>query len=147
MATKTNLITAINTQLTAIITQAKVRLASLEIVNELYPTVISETQATTNVLTAENSSDRTYTLKIAKQGRLVTIKGRLKNELSEIVGSIDWFTITNAEFLPSEATTYYGFSEFGVVQFILQSDGTFTITGSIGADDAIDINFTYFTLN
>ena len=147
MATKTSLLSAINAQLTAIITQAKVRLASLEIVSELYPSVINDTQTTTNVLTASNATDRTYNLRIVKQGRCVTIKGRLKNATDEIVSNVDFATITTSEYLPSETTTYYGFGELGQVRFTLNAVGVLSVASAMGASSEIDINFTYFTLN
>lgn len=147
MATKSNLLSSINTQLTAIITQAKHRLSMSALVDELYPSVISDTQATTNVLTASNATDRTYSLKIVKQGRCVTIKGRMKNTLTSIISNVPFATITNAEFLPSESTACYGFGENGIVNFSLTGFGTLTVTSPMASESEIDINFTYFTLN
>lgn len=147
MATKSHLLNSINTQLTAIITQAKHRLSMSALVDELYPSVISDTQATTNVLTASNATDRTYNLKIVKQGRCVTIKGRMKNVLTSIISNVPFATITNAEFLPSESTAYYGFGENGIVNFSLTNSGLLTVTSPMASESEVDINFTYFTLN
>lgn len=147
MATKTNLLSSINTQLTAIITQAKHRLSMSALVDELYPSVISDTQATTNVFTASNATDRTYNLKIVKQGRCVTIKGRLKNTLVSIISGVDFATITNAEFLPSDLTTYYGIGESGSVRITLDAGGALSVVGSMDSESEIEINFIYFTLN
>ena len=80
MATKTNLISAINTQLTAIITQAKVRLASLQLVNEIYPTPISDTQLTTNIVT-KISNNFTYNLQFSKVGRNIHIYGSITKNM------------------------------------------------------------------
>lgn len=147
MATKSNLLSSINTQLTAIITQAKHRNSMNALVDELYPSVISDTQATTNVFTASNATDRTYNLKIVKQGRCVTIKGRMKNVLTSIISDVTFANITNAEFLPSESTAYYGISDNTIVNFSLTNSGFLTVTSPMSAGSEIDINFTYFTLN
>lgn len=147
MATKTSLLSAINAQLTAIITQAKHRLSMSLMLDELYPSVINDTQATTNVLTASNATDRTYNLRIVKQGRCVTIKGRLKNATDEIVSNVDFATITTSEYLPSETTTYYGFGELGQVRFTLDVGGVLSVVSAMGGSSEIEINFTYFTLN
>lgn len=147
MATKSNLLSSINTQLTAIITQAKHRLSMSALVDELYPSVISDTQATTNVLTASNGTDRTYNLKIVKQGRCVTVTGRLKNTLTSIVSNVEFATVTNAEFLASGTINYYGFGENGNVKITFTSSGSLLVTGSMASESEIEINFTYFTLN
>ena len=105
MATKTNLISAINTQLTAIITQAKVRLASLQLVNEIYPTPISDTQSTTNVVT-KIGTYFTYNLQFTKTGRNIHIYGRITNISGSILSDVEEILeVTNSEFEPY--TTYH----------------------------------------
>lgn len=152
MATKTNLITAINAQLTAIITQAKVRLASLEIVNELYPTVIDENTSTVSkVVTAENTinTDLTYNVSIAKQGRIVTIQGKITNLSGVIVDDSDtdnfFFEIVDAEYLKRST---------GVnIRHVCSNGSTLLISNNkiycnqIGAGETIDFEITYFTQN
>ncbi len=156
MATKANLISAINAQLTAIITQAKVRLASLQIVNEIYPDIISETRTTTSYtsrITTPNGvkSDITYNIFILKQGRLVTIKGFISNLTDNIISYNEMndfiFEIVDPEYLPDllSSTTF-----FPVAQ------GTFvTLNGTekrlycnqLGAGDLVTFNIQYFTQN
>ena len=147
MATKTSLLSAINTQLTAIITKDKHRLSMSLMLDELYPSVISDTQSTTNVLTAINSTDRTYNLKIVKQGRCVTIKGRIKNNTTSIISNVPFFNITNSDFYPIDATYYNGVGQDGTVRFVLSAGNEFSILDSMPAEAEIDINFTYFTSN
>ena len=88
MATKTDLITAINTQLTAIITQAKVRLASLAIVNELFPTEYRELheQGIPDELeiTTPELSDLFYDISFVKRGNTVYINGYVRNKTGAI---------------------------------------------------------------
>ena len=146
MATKTNLITAINTQLTAIITQAKVRLASLQLVNEIYPTPISDTQATTNVVT-KISTNFTYNLQFTKTGRNIHIYGSITNVSGLILDSLeDILEVTNAEFEPY--TTYHliGSNSNGNVGFSFNSEALILVT-SIGVGETVIINQTYQSLN
>ena len=88
MATKTDLITAINTQLTAIITQAKVRLASLAIVNELFPTEYRELheQGLPDELeiTTPELSNFFYDISFVKRGNTVYINGYVRNKTGAI---------------------------------------------------------------
>jgi len=74
MATKVNLISAVNTFLTAIITQLKVRNAQLEVINEIYPTPATD-NSTTETYTTQLSPYITYSIKIVKTGINIRING------------------------------------------------------------------------
>lgn len=146
MATKTNLISAINTQLTAIITQAKVRLASLQLVNEIYPTPISDTQATTNVVT-KIGTNFTYNLQFSKVGRNIHVSGSITNVSGSILGSLeDILEVTTAEFEPYTNYSLIGSNSNGNVLFSFNSDAL-TLVSSIGVGETIIINQTYQSLN
>ena len=145
MATKTNLISAINTQLTAIITQAKVRLAMSLLTDELYPTIVSETDLTTNTITTKNSinTDLHYDIAIIKQGRNVSIKGNVTNASGSIVSNgtnEEFFEITLAEYLPASLSF-----DFQDENFIISSGNVYA--KNIGAMQIKPINITYFTAN
>ena len=146
MATKTNLITAINTQLTAIITQAKVRLASLQLVNEIYPTPISDTQATTNVVT-KISTNFIYNLQFTKTGRNIHIYGSITNVSGLILDSLeDILEVTNTEFEPYTTYSLIGSNSNGNVTFSFSSDAL-TLISTIEVGETIIINQTYQSLN
>lgn len=146
MATKTNLISAINTQLTAIITQAKVRLASLQLVNEIYPTPISDTQLTTNVVT-KIGTEFTYNLQFTKTGRNIHICGHITNISGSILSSVeDILEVTNSEFEPYTNYTLIGSNSNGNVQLSFNSEAL-TLVSSFGAGETIIINQTYQSLN
>lgn len=145
MATKTNLISAINTQLTAIITQAKVRLAMSLLTDELYPTIVSETDLTSNTITTKNSvnTDLHYDIAIIKQGRNVSIKGNVTNASGSIVSNgtnEEFFEITLAEYLPASLSF-----DFQDENFIISSGKVYA--KNIGAMQIKPINITYFTAN
>lgn len=107
---KANLISAINTQLTAIITQAKVRLASSLLLDEVYPSVVHDTNLASTVLIKNDTLNLAYDVSIVKTGRMVFLKGIIKNnELTDIDDSNAnnfFFKISNDEFLPNLASIY-----------------------------------------
>ena len=112
MATKTDLINAITTQLTAIITQAKVRLASLVIVNELFPTehielhhqiLPDELEITTPEL-----SNLFYDISFVKRGNTVDMNGYVRNKTGAIfsgkvlnIDTTEYNTKTNRQYFAS----------------------------------------------
>ena len=146
MATKTNLISAINTQLTAIITQAKVRFASLQLVNEIYPTPISDTQATTNVVT-KIGTEFTYNLQFSKVGRNIHIYGSITNISGSILSSVEEILeVTNAEFEPYTTYDFIGSNLNGNVMLSFNSDAL-TLVSSMKVGETIIINQTYQSLN
>ena len=102
MATKANLISAINAQLTAIITQAKVRLASSLIVDELYPTTYYENYNEASnrlVITNFQQEGVRYIVSFKKVGNTVFYSGNVFNATTEIKSGY-FIHIVNTEFLP-----------------------------------------------
>lgn len=145
MSTKANLITAINTQLTAIITQAKVRLASALLVDELYPATISEVYSSTTettTITDKVTSGMYYTLDFKKVGNTVFVSGFVRNSTGSIfTGTI--LNIVDSEFYPKTGKNYAIFSNLGN-DLTLTSANALTIS-SIGDGDKADISFFYTT--
>lgn len=131
--TKTDLITAINTQLTAIITQAKVRLASLQLVNELFPI---ENNYTSVVI-----GEITYNLNFKKVGNTIFLNGKIKNQTGSIItGEI--YEITNSVYFGKTGITYYGTSNEKVFQIL---NNNISINSAFGDGEAIYINASYQT--
>jgi len=142
MATKTNLISAINTQLTAIITQAKVRLASLQLVNEVYPTTQNETQATDVITTA--SADFDYNLNFTKIGRLVHVTGTITNVSGSILGfGANVFEFKATEFYPN--TTLTQVVNANDLNLTINASGEFQSISPIGVGQIVYLNFNYST--
>jgi len=141
---KSDLITAVNTQLTAIITQAKVRLASLQIINELYPTTQNETQATAVITTADANFE--YDLNFTKIGRSVNVTGSISNVSGSILGfGSNVFEFNATEFLPN--TTINQLFEVSGVKFTITPSNELQAITSIGSGQVIYINIKYSTLN
>lgn len=145
MSTKANLITSINTQLTAIITQAKVRLASALIVDELYPSTIEEvysslTEDTT--ITLKSTTAMYYSLDFKKVGNTVFVNGFVRNSTGSIFsGTI--LSITNTEYNVKTGKNYSIFSNLSN-NLTLTSTNTLIID-SIGDGEKADISFFYTT--
>ena len=146
MATKTNITSAINGFITAIVTVTKVRSAFDTLLNNVYPTPISDTQLTTNVVT-KIGTKFTYNLQFSKVGRNIHIYGSITNVSGSILGSLEEILeVTNAEFEPY--TSYYiiGSNTNGNVSLSFSSQAL-TLVGSMGAGETIIINQTYQALN
>lgn len=152
--TKTDLITAINTQLTAIITQAKVRLASLQLVNELFPIEIQETYSgITDIrnITEPTIEDNFYNLRFYKQGNNVKIIGVLINKQTNITSGIKFFKLTNSEFYQKSSLLYInemiGISSINLdnktVKFNYNNE--LICDSVLGVGENININISYQT--
>lgn len=103
MATKATIQTLINTNLAtnSTITAAEHRAVENQLLNEIYPDIITVTEADTNIFTAATISGVvfSYRLNVVKIGRLVTIKGWIKLTTSSSVTERVYATITNPEYL------------------------------------------------
>ena len=74
MATKSALISAINGFITSVVNITKHRNSMLEVVNELYPSKVSD-NSTDETYTTQTNANITYGIQIVKQGRSVRIDG------------------------------------------------------------------------
>lgn len=110
MATKANLISAVNGFITAIVNITKHRNSMLQVVNELYGNQLSDTQLTTNVITS-NFLNTSYNLTFTKTGRMVYVYGTIINNSYPIFNNRIIADITNAEFAPQ------GGQQFRIVGF------------------------------
>ena len=97
MATKANLISAINTFLTAVINPTKHRSSMSTLVDNIYPTVIYDTNSTTTVFTKADN-DFIYDIKVAKVGRLVNICGSFTNDTESAISNQKLADITATEY-------------------------------------------------
>jgi hypothetical protein len=101
MATKTSLTTAIANAITVVITRAKLLLGLAELVNEVYPTVLVDTNsATPNVIT-KTGNDYVYSIRFSKQGRNIAVHGTISNDTLSILDSTTFAIITNSDFATS----------------------------------------------
>ena len=146
MATKSSITSTINGFITAIVTVSKVRSSFDTIVDNIYPTPISDTQATTNVVT-KISTNFTYNLQFTKTGRNIHVCGKITNISGSILNSVEEILeVTNSEFEPYTSYSFIGSNSNGNVQLSFNSDAL-TLVTSIGIGETIFINQTYQSLN
>ena len=141
MATKTNLISAINAQITAIITQAKHRLSMLEFVNEIFPS--SDTYIVT-------SGSVQYNLTFTKSGNKCTVSGNIENSTDSIVGGIKLLDIPNSIYFPKKSVFFFGQTRFisqtislSLSDGVFFSPNSFYLDGTLPSYAILAINLTY----
>ena len=94
MATKANLISSINSFLTATVTILKHRKSMGEVVNELFPISNNYVQESGNIL---------YNLTFTKSGNKCLVTGNIKNTSSSIIGNAKLLDIPNSIYYPKDA--------------------------------------------
>ena len=149
MSTKANLLTSINTQLTAIITQAKVRLASALIVDELFSNVTEETETTATVFLPITSGIRYY-IKHSKKGNVVHLSGSVMNSTGGIITDIPIWNIQNTEYrqitMSDSFFTYRAVTDKQNVTIVFNPNNTVvSLSGSLRDREVAIFNFTYLT--
>lgn len=113
-----------------------------------YGNIITDTQATTNVFTADDAISKQYNLKIVKQGRFVNISGTLTKNSVGIIELEYWCAITNSEYLPNNDHEFWGTLENGApIRLVLYSTGQMLIWSPLGASEVINISTVYNTLS
>ena len=141
MATKTNLISAINAQITAIITQAKHRLSMLEFVNEIFPS--SDTYIVT-------SGSVQYNLTFTKSGNKCTVSGNIANWTGSIIGGVKLLDIPNSIYFPKKSVFFFGQTRFisqtislSLSDGVFFSPNSFYLDGTLPSYAILAINLTY----
>lgn len=148
MATKTDLTNSINTiDDGGLNTASEVRATLNNLKDNAYGSVILDTQATTNILTADNATDRQYSASILKQGREVSIKGFLKNNTGSMISAEVFFTINAGEYTQdTNVVTFYAKRQTdGTNVRCALGSSTLTLIDTIGANQTIFFELTYFT--
>ena len=146
MAIKSSITSTINGFITAIVTVSKVRSSFDTIVDNIYPTPISDTQLTTNVVT-KISTNFTYNLQFSKVGRNIHVCGSITNVSGSILNSVEEILeVTNSEFEPYTTYRFIGSNSNGNVTLYFNSDAL-TLVSSMGVGETIVINQTYQSLN
>lgn len=142
MATKSNLISSINSFLTATVTILKHRNSMNEIVNELFPISNNYVQESGNIQ---------YNLTFTKSGNKCLLTGSIKNASSSIIGNAKLLDIPNSIYYPkvSQNLTCVGYTSLSNGK-LLVTDASFPVfpnsifTGTnIGVGSQIIINQSY----
>ena len=144
--TKAGLITAINNQITAVITQAKHRLSMLEIVNELF-------QTTTTQIINTGVNNFHCNLRYKKIGNIVFLDGFITSKYSQTVDPGYLIEIPNSLFYGTTTGVYLlsgikqsptiDFSSYTSVCSLYIQQGGIYLIGSITPEQTIFINGHY----
>ena len=152
MATKSNLITALNGFISAVVGITKHRNANNAIVDEIYPNSVFDSQLS-ETYTNYSNEGIDYSINIIKSGNIAHIKGRIKaTSPSSFISSVLIFSWKNNEFktksasvsnpnLISQAFDLAGNS----VSIGLTSDGLFLVSGIISGLNYFYFHITYIT--
>ena len=103
MATKSGLTSAISTALSIVITKAKVLLSLNNLIDAVYPNIITEAYTnlvTTTTNTTPIGTTHYYTTYWVKQGRRVSVFGNITNKTGASTSNEDYITINVGEFTP-----------------------------------------------
>lgn len=147
MATKTDIQNAINTiNDGGLNTAAEVRAVYEVFKDALYPTKITDSQSTTNVLTID-LADITYVLNLTKIGNLVSVSGRISNGTGAIISDVDLISITNTEYYPDCTALNPFYFTSGSNIFQITSSNKIKLTTSLGVGEDVYFNFSYKTVD
>jgi len=147
MAIKSSILSTVNGFITSIITQAKVRSALSTLLDNFYPTVLYDTDATTNVFT-KTDTDFEYSFKIAKVGRVVNIDGYIENVTASSISDQPIASITNTEYTLATGIDNYNIvatSLSGLVVFVSLRTNSISVFGTIPKDVKFYFNGCYTT--
>lgn len=128
MATKTNLITALNGFITAVVSITKHRNANNAIVDEIYPTAVTDTQIT-ETYTTKSGTSLTYSITIIKSGNIAHLKINVRNSTASALGDVSVFSWKNSEFKPKSVVNsikfkaYYDTNNINEITLLLDENG------------------------
>jgi hypothetical protein len=145
MATKSGILATINGFITAIITQAKVRSAYSTVVDEIYPNVVNDSQAT-ETYTTKAGSTLSYSITMHKSGNQVFIKGTITNLTSVLVGSQNVFTWKETAFKPKSGVNDFTFRAFNgsAVLNLFINNNVLSITSFMSANAVYSFEYQLF---
>lgn len=138
MATKTSIISAINGFITSVVNITKVRNAFLQLINELYQTVVTQTLATgTNVFW--------HDLRYKKQGNITYLSGKITNKYTITKNGTTMVTIPNTELYAKTGvdTIFMCPTSDGQLVQVSISLGTIYLIGNLAPNQELRLNIHY----
>jgi len=146
MATKSAILATINGFITAIITQAKVRSAYSTVVDELYPTVVTDSQAT-ETYTTKSGTNLNYSITMHKSGNQVLIKGTITNNTTLALSAQNVFTWKDTAFRPKSGVNDFTFRAIygtgGNINLFI-NNSVLALTSSINALGSYSFEFVVY---
>lgn len=145
MATKSSITSTINGFITSLVSVAKVRSAFSTLLDNVYPTVVYDTNATTTIFTKADN-DFIYDIKTAKIGRLVNICGSFTNDTESAISNQKLADITNTEYRTDALVVNHripAISESGLIIFLSLVGNSIDIVGTAPKDVQFFFNGNY----
>ena len=148
MATKNTIQALINTNLAdgSDILASEHREVEDVLLKEIYPTVLSDDEDSTNVVTKINTNYE-YDIDFSKQGRNIAFSGKVINRSGSLLSNLDFATITNTDFVSSPNIEVIGVSADGDFVSITFVANKIRHRGLLIPDIAYNFNGTYFAQN
>lgn len=146
MATKANLITALNGFISAVVGITKHRNANNAIVDEIYPNSVIDNQTTVTYTTS--STVVNYSINIVKSGNIAHISGSIQNPNHFLMSNPIVFLWKNSEFKPNSSTSLFflGIDNSGNTKRIGMNNTILTLQDSLDALSTVYFDFkTYIT--
>ena len=153
MANKLTLQHLVTTNLgdTPLIIPEKHREVENALIDNSYATKVTESLTgfiDTTINTTPNNANKLYTINYGKQGRFVEIKGNLTNKTGSITSNSIWFAFDTTDYLPDNTKfDFSGYTDTGLVVKCQILNGFFRVLGSLGNNQQIYFETSYFTLN
>ena len=121
MATKSQVIASVNGYLTEVVEIDNHRASMLDLINQLYPTAVTDTHLTQTYTTKEGTLIN-YSLKLIKHGNAIHISGSVTNTTNTTLSGQPIFDWKDTEYQPISSTSQYFKDITGVVSFILRAN-------------------------
>jgi len=131
MATKVNLIAALNGFIIAIITPTKHRSANNAIVDEIYPVAVLDTRDL-ETLTTKAVANFPYNITVIKSGNIAHIKGIFRNHTPNILSNATIFTWKENQYKPNANSQiiFYAETSTNVKVKLLLNNGVLATIGT-----------------
>ena len=148
MATKSGLTSAISTALSIVITKAKVLLSLNNLIDAVYPNIITEAYTnlvTTTTNTTPIGTTHYYTTYWVKQGRRVSVFGDITNKTGASTSNEDYLTINVGEFTPQLVNNDFianSFSDNRNIRCRI-SGNTIKVISALANNESISFQFSY----
>lgn len=149
MATKAGITSAVNALITAVVDIPEHRASMLELINEMYPTVVTDDYVSQTYTTVGTSTIR-YNITIHKSGNSCHIKGIITNPNTAVAlggGNLGIFTWKTSQYKPKAGVNSFSFKAMTgattEVNFFLDDAGLW-INGSIPANTAVSFDYKFY---
>ena len=146
MATKANLITALNGFISAVVGITKHRNANNAIVDEIYPNSVTDNQTTETYTEAIGGNNISYSITIVKSGNISHISGSFQNDNTFIISNRSVFTWLSNEFTPNSDTSlnFSGIDNLGNPKKLFMNNSVLSLEDSLDALKTVYFDFTTY---